>query len=60
MMMTKTHHAWAQAYGVNVIPEEDDGDNLVAPVADDSEDEEDEEDDDDTVVYPMSATNKTL
>jgi len=60
MMMKKTHHAWAQAYGVNVIPEEDDGDNLVAPVADDSEDEEDEEDDDDTVVYPMSATNKTL
>ncbi len=62
----KLRHAWAQAHGVNMIPDNDNNTNLVAPIADVDEDEEfdvNEHNDDkekQALAHPMPATNKTL
>jgi len=60
--------AWAQAHGVNVIPNDNDNDaNEVAPVVDANDkdvvvpQDEDYNNEDKAVVQPMPATwNKTL
>jgi len=60
-------HAWAQAQGVHVIPDEDNNANIITPLADLDEEEEFDVNDQDTdneeqaVVHPMPSTNnKTL
>jgi len=62
-------HAWAQAHGVNMIPNDNDDDaNVMAPIVDNDEDdavvvpqEEDDDNNDQAVAQLMPATqNKTL
>jgi len=63
-------HAWAQAHGMNVIPDDNDNANQVAPIAnvdvDEDEDvdaiqEDNDKEENKAVAHPMPATpNKTL
>jgi len=56
-------HAWAKTHDVNVIPDNNDNANLVAPLANADvvvSQAEDDKDEDQAVACPKPATNKAL